>query len=87
MRPVHDNVSGSFLLGLALGMAAHHGLPVGPTAIIGTGFAGGYTPWSTYLWESLALAETGALAPALLNLGGSLLAGPAAAAGLDLALL
>jgi CrcB protein len=82
------NVSGSLLLGLTAGLAAHHGLPSVPTAVVGAGFLGGYTTWSTYLWETLALAETGAVRQAALNLVGSLGVGlAAAAAGLGLALL
>lgn len=82
------NVSGSLLLGLITGLSIHHGLPKVPTTIIGAGFAGGYTTWSTYLWESLALAETGALLAAGVNLIGSLVVGfSAAAAGFGLALI
>jgi CrcB protein len=81
------NVTGSLLLGLSTGLALHHGLPPVPTAVIGVGFLGGYTTWSTYLWESLALAEAGALREAALNVGGSLAVGlGAAAAGFGLAL-
>lgn len=82
------NVSGSLLLGLTAGLAVHHGLPAVPAAVVGAGFLGGYTTWSTYLWETLALAETGAVRQAALNLVGSLAVGlAAAAAGLGLALL
>jgi CrcB protein len=82
------NVSGSLALGLTIGLAAHQGLAPVPTTLIGVGFLGGYTTWSTYLWESLALAEAGAVGQAALNLLGSLAAGlAAAAAGFGLALL
>lgn len=82
------NLSGSLLLGVVLGAALHHGLPPTPTLVIGTGFAGGYTTLSTWAWESLALAETGALRQAGLNVVGSFALGMvAAAAGLGLALL
>ncbi|HEU5033129.1 MAG TPA: fluoride efflux transporter CrcB [Mycobacteriales bacterium] len=82
------NVTGSFVLGLVTGLAMHHGLPRTPALVLGVGFAGGYTTWSTYLWESLALAEAGAARQATLNLAGSLAAGLlAAAAGLGVALL
>jgi CrcB protein len=79
------NVTGSLLLGLVTALAEHHGLPATPTTVVGVGFAGGYTTWSTYLWESLALAETGALVEAAGNIAGSLAVGLlAAAAGFGL---
>ena len=82
------NVSGSLLLGLTVGLASHHGLPTVAATVIGVGVLGGYTTWSTYLWESVTLAETGAVSQAALNVFGSLAAGlAAAAAGFGLALL
>ena len=82
------NVSGSLLLGLTIGLAAHHGLPEVAATVVGVGVLGGYTTWSTYLWESIALAEAGAVSQAVLNVFGSLAAGfAAAAAGFGLALL
>jgi CrcB protein len=82
------NVTGSLLLGLVTGLAIHHGLPSAATAVLGVGFLGGYTTWSTYLWESVALAEAGSLGLATLNIAGSLAVGlAAAAAGFGLALL
>ena len=82
------NLTGSLLLGLIVGLGLHHGLPNTPTVVIGVGFAGGYTTFSTYVWESLALAESGELGEAVTNAAGSFVAGLlAAAAGLGLALL
>ena len=82
------NVTGSFVLGLVTGLAAHHGLPHDPTVIIGTGFAGGYTTLSTWAWETITLAESGELLEASGNVVGSFAAGlAAAAAGLGVALL
>ena len=82
------NVSGSFVLGLVVGLTAHHGFPSSTGTVIGAGFAGGYTTLSTWAWESLALAETGAGGAALANVVGSFALGLlAAAAGLGLALL
>lgn len=82
------NVTGALLLGLVTGLALHHGLPTTPTVVLSAGFAGGYTTWSTWAWESLALAESGALLEASLNIAGSLATGLlAAATGLWLALL
>jgi CrcB protein len=82
------NVTGSLLLGLTTGLAAHHGLPRTPTLVVGAGFAGGYTTLSTWAWETLALAGSGELpragANVVLSTGAGLLA---AAGGLWLALL
>ncbi len=74
------NVTGSLLLGVVAGLAVHHGLPRVPTVVVGTGLAGGYTTLSTWAWESLALAETGELLGAGVNVLGSVAAGLAAAA-------
>lgn len=82
------NVSGSLVLGLLTGLSLHHGLPTTTMLIAGVGFVGGYTTLSTWAWESLALAETGELLRAALNVVGSFAVGlAAAAAGLGLALL
>lgn len=82
------NLTGSLLLGLTVGLSLHHGLPRTPTVVIGVGFAGGYTTFSTWVWESLALTEAGESAQAATNVAGSVAAGLlAAAAGLGLALL
>lgn len=81
------NLSGSLLLGLITGLVIHHGFPATPAIIIGSGFAGGYTTLSTWAWESLALAETGDLLEAAVNVAGSFALGlAAAAAGLGLAM-
>lgn len=80
------NVTGSFALGVLTGLATHHGLGTRWDAVLGTGLLGGYTTWSTFSWESFALAEQRRLGAAALNVGGSLLVGlSAAAAGLALA--
>lgn len=82
------NVVGSLILGLVLGLAAHHGLAPDVTLVLGTGFAGGFTTLSTWAWETLALAESGNLPGAAWNAVGSFVAGLlAAAAGFGLALL
>lgn len=82
------NVTGSFLLGLVTGLTAHHGFSTSAGTVIGAGFAGGYTTLSTWAWESVVLAESGAVGASVLNVLGSLALGlAAAAAGLGLALL
>lgn len=82
------NVSGSLLLGLITGFSRPGGLATGPTMVLSAGFCSGFTTWSTFAYETLALAESGAYLEAALNLAGSIAAGlAAAAAGLGLALL
>ena len=80
------NVSGAFILGLVVGMGAHHGLSKQAVAILGTGFCGAYTTFSTFSVETVRLVEERAFAKAGLNVGVSLVAGLlAGAAGLGLA--
>jgi CrcB protein len=82
------NVSGSLLLGLVLGLAMHHGLTNTPTAVIGVGFAGGYTTLSTWAYETLVLVEERQYSRAVVNVVASAGLGlAAAAAGFGLALL
>lgn len=82
------NVTGSLLLGLVTGLATHHGLSAGAAVVLSAGFCSGYTTWSTFAYETLALSETGALLEAAGNLAVSMGAGlAAAAAGFGLALL
>jgi CrcB protein len=79
------NVSGSFVLGLITGAALYHAFPDTPKIILGTGFCGAYTTFSTWSFETVRLLEKGALRQAALNVGASLVAG-LAAAGIGLAL-
>ncbi len=69
------NVAGAFILGL---LAA---LPVdgGVMAFAGTGFCGALSTYSTFGYETLRLAETGARSYALLNAAASIAAGLGAA--------
>jgi len=82
------NVTGSFVLGLVVGLAAHHGLSARVATVLGAGLAGGYTTLSTFAWETVDLAETARWGAATAYLLASTAAGLlAAAAGLGLALL
>jgi CrcB protein len=79
------NVSGSFVLGLVIGLALHHGLGRTPRIVIGTGFCGAFTTFSTFAYETVRLMETGRQREALANVALSLALGlAAAAAGLGL---
>jgi len=70
------NVAGSALLGLVVGAAA----PPPLLALVGTGFCGALTTYSTFGAETVALAEDGRPVAAAVNALGSVLACLAAAA-------
>lgn len=69
------NVVGSFVLGVLSGATT------GPVlaALLGTGFCGAVTTYSTFAYETVALLDRRAVGTALVNVGGSVVAGLAAA--------
>lgn len=71
------NLSGAVALGLLAGAGADHGA----YAVLGVGLVGSYTTFSTWMLESLWLAEDGRTGAAAANLGLQLGLGLAAAAG------
>lgn len=73
------NVTGSFLLGLLTGAAL--ALDDSLVAIVGVGFLGAYTTFSTVSVETMLFAERGRWRLALGNVVGTLLAAVAAAGG------
>jgi fluoride exporter len=73
------NVLGSLVLGLLVGVADGHRVPGSLTLLVGTGFCGALTTYSTFSYETLRLYESGARLYAALNVAVSLLAGLAAA--------
>ena len=80
------NVTGSFLLGLLTGLGLHHGLPKTTRLVLGTGFCGAYTTFSTFSFESMRLLDEGEPLAAGKNAAATLLiAVLAAAAGLAIA--
>ncbi len=68
------NVTGSLLLGLLSGQDRTTAL------LLGVGFCGAFTTYSTFGYETVRLAEEGARPYAVLNVAGTLAAGLAAAA-------
>jgi CrcB protein len=80
------NVAGAFVLGMLTGLALYHGLGRTPKLVLGTGFCGAFTTFSTFAYETVRLAEDGELTSAVWNVVGSLVvAALAAALGLALA--
>jgi CrcB protein len=73
------NVAGSAVFGFLLGAQLHLGLSASAFALLGTGFCGGLTTFSTFGYETLRLLEDGALGEAGLNVLGSLVAAVLAA--------
>jgi fluoride exporter len=70
------NLTGAFGLGVLVGAEASHGVAF----LLGTGFAGGYTTFSTWMVESERLGEAGSVALLLRNLYLSMLLGLAVVA-------
>jgi CrcB protein len=82
------NATGSLLLGMLSGLALYHGFPKAPKVILGTGFCGAYTTFSTFTFETVRLAEDGAVPEAFGNAAATLVVCAAAAAlGLAMAAL
>ena len=82
------NVSGSFVLGVITGLGLYHGLGTTARTVLGTGGMGAYTTFSTFTFESVRLAEEGAVDKAVRNVAASFLVCLAAAsAGLALTAL
>lgn len=65
---------------LVLGVVAGSGAPAGVVALVGTGFCGALTTYSSFAWEALVLAEGGSARLAGAYVLGSTAAGLGAAA-------
>jgi len=65
------NLSGSFALGGLVGL----GIASDALLVFGTGLLGGYTTFSTWMFETQRLAENGAFRLMWLNLAGPVAAG------------
>jgi CrcB protein len=73
------NVCGSFVLGLVTGAVTAGGAPQQVQLLIGTGFCGALTTYSTFSYETLRLAEDGARLFAVFNVVVSVVAALGAA--------
>jgi CrcB protein len=82
------NASGSFALGILTGLALYHAFPKTPKVVLGTGFCGAYTTFSTFTFETVRLVEEGDAWEALRNVAGTVVVcAGAAALGIALAAL
>lgn len=74
------NILGAFLLGMLMAAALKRGDIATPLVLLlGAGFLGGFTTFSTLAYESIVLLERGATGEALANVFGSGAAGLVAA--------
>lgn len=73
------NVSGSLALGLLTGLASAQLLPEAWQLIVGTGFLGGYTTFSTASFETVRLVQERKWVASLVNALGTLVLATAAA--------
>lgn len=74
------NLTGSLVLGLITGLVVYHHLARLPDDVLGEGFCGAYTTFSTFSYETVRLVEDGALGAAARNVAMSVAGGLAAAA-------
>lgn len=74
------NVSGSLALGVVVGLVLAHGLDPDARTVVGTGFLGAYTTFSTYAYETVRRAEEGHPRVAVAYAIGSVAAATVAAA-------
>jgi CrcB protein len=79
------NVTGSFLLGALTGLVLFHDVDRHVAVVLGAGFCGTYTTFSTFAFETARLVEERAYAHAVRNVLVTVVVG-AAAAGVGLAL-
>jgi fluoride exporter len=75
------NVAGSFILGVLIQGTAAHEVPGRVGALLGTGFCGALTTYSTFGYETVRLLQERVRAYAVLNVAASIVAGLGAAFG------
>ena len=82
------NISGSFVLGVITGLGLYRAFSNDARLVLGTGFCGSYTTFSTFAFETVRLAGDGRIGPAARNVAwNTARALLAAACGLILAAL
>lgn len=74
------NTSGSFALGLLVGLVTAGWVSAEVRVVVGVGFLGAFTTFSTWMYETARLLEQRMWSLAMLNAWGSLAAGILAAA-------
>jgi len=80
LATVFINITGSLILGVLAGVVLFDGQPSAWQTVLGTGFCGGYTTFSTASFETVRLVQQGRRGFALLNAVFSLLLSVAACA-------
>jgi CrcB protein len=75
------NVLGSLVLGVTAALVGTLSLPVWVIPLVGTGFCGALTTFSTFGYETIRLLEEGSVLTAATNSLGSLAVGLGACAG------
>jgi CrcB protein len=75
------NVVGSVILGITAAVVAGLGSPPWVLALVGTGFCGALTTFSTFGFETIRLLEEGSVFTAVANCAASLVIGLGACAG------
>jgi CrcB protein len=73
------NVTGSFVLGLLVGLVTYQGLDADVRTVVGTGFIGAYTTFSSFSYDTFGLFEDGSSSASLTNALGSVAVGLVAA--------
>lgn len=72
------NITGSFILGVVMGLLEGHLLSPTVRLAVAIGFVGAYTTFSTFTYETMRLVEDGSVLLALVNVFGSVAVGLAA---------
>ena len=69
------NITGAFALGFLTGLFLYQGLAPDARVVVGTGFLGAYTTFSSFSYETVGLLRDDAPVAALVNAFGSVAVG------------